>query len=529
MPTHDHPLTRRRLIQGGLAAAATPLLVRAQAAQASVLPRVPRLGAAAAPAGMPTDKEILKTISELTANGARRTGSAALDTAVAYVRDHFASYGLSGVHVEQAPTYSWEVVEHSLSLAGRPVDAFPVAWSQTPHATFVGDSATPAGGLRTQVVDIGLGTPAEIEAANVAGKIALFDLKFLLPLTALAPITEFLWDPGATLEQDPNALVALSPYETDYGTVISSVASAGAVGFIGVLADYFNSNRYYNENYADPSLPGMWVTKQQGARIRSVLKATPQAPATMVLHTHHEQVMGHAVVGYLDGQSDDTILVTSHHDSVWTGSVEDGSGTAEVLALAKYYAQTPYRKREKSLMFVTFDTHFSGYQMHAAFVTRHVDKRTDRHKPVAVVTLEHICKHAKVAADGSLQMTDLPELRGIFETLGPTLKAALIKAIVANDLRRTAVLDAEPLQPLGIPTDSSWAVLSGLPTASLISGPVYLYDADDTQNKVLVDELQKVAVTFAQLIDAIDVTPTSEIGLPAPYPQQSTAPPSTGG
>ena len=63
-------------------------------------------------------------------------------------------------------------------------------------------------------------------------------------------------------------------------------------------------------------------------------------------------------------------MVQSHHDSVGTGAVEDATGTAEVIALAEHYGraakQPGYRPREKSLMFVTFDTHFTGYQAHQA-------------------------------------------------------------------------------------------------------------------------------------------------------------------
>ena len=487
----------------------------------------PSVAAAATPV-MPSDDEIFQTIKDLTANGPRRQGTPALDKAWTYVRDHFKADGLSGVHVETAPTYSWKATSSSLSVAGKPVDAFPMAYSMSPKQTSVGDFSTPAGGLKGQLVDVGMGTPAELEGKDLKGKIAVFDLKFITPQAALAPLSEFLWDPDQTMTLDPQSLATANPYQSTYSTAIGDIINAGATGVIGVLADYYDSDRYYNEYYRslNVSIPGMWVTKTTGAQIRAAMAADPSASATMVLTTHKDRVAGHAVVGYLQGASNDTILVTSHHDSVWDGAVEDGSGASEVLALAKYYAQQPASTRSKTLMFVTFDSHFSGYQVHEAFVKRHVDG-TDPHHPVAVVTLEHVAKQAKADAAGKLYLTGLPEVRGVFENLQAPLKATIAQALMTHDLRRSVMLNAEPLQPVGMPTDSSWALLAGLATVSFISGPLYLYDRDDTLDKVQKDDLQRVALTFADVIDAIDTTPSSQLALPPPYPQHASGDPTT--
>ncbi len=122
--------------------------------------------------------------------------------------------------------------------------------------------------------------------------------------------------------------------------------------------------------------------------------------------------MAHTVYGYLEGKSKDTIMVQSHHDSVWEGAVEDGSGTAEVLALAKHFGAQAPGTRKKSMMFITFDSHFSGYQSHGAFLTsrfRNPGSSGDPHRIVANVTLEHVGKAALVQKDKSLKVTDLPE------------------------------------------------------------------------------------------------------------------------
>lgn len=474
--------------------------------------------AAPARAEVPSDDRIMDTVKDLVGFAPRRVGTPGIDKTVEYIGRRFQALGLTGVHVEEAPTYAWDVLEEDLQVAGRDVDASPIVYSQTTAADAVGVTSTPEGGLKAPVVDVGLATAAEVQARDVRGKVVLFDLKFLLPIAGLLPLTEFLWDPDGTMSTSAPTLLTANPYITTFTEAIKAAQDGGAVAIVGVLADYFGSHRYWNEFYRRQlvEVPGFWVTKAEGDRLRAQLAKDPAAEARITLKTQRRKVPSHVVVGFLEGKSTDAIQIHSHHDSGYDGAVEDASGVAEVLALAEHYAAQPKGSREKTLMFTTFDSHFSGYAAHNSFLKRHVvarDPKRDPHRIVADVTLEHIAKHALRGPDGSLEVSDLPEPRGVFETLTPALKGELIRAIVRNDLKRTAVLNGSLLQPVGIPTDSSGWVLLGIPTASLISGPLYLYDAVDTIDKVLVDELHEVGVAFAELTDAIDRTPTGDLGL----------------
>lgn len=471
-----------------------------------------------APATLPGDDEIFRTIEEVVSRGPRRLGTPGGRFAVDYVKERFEEYGLQDVHVEQSPAYSWETRTVDLRIGGRPVDVFPATYSQSPSARAVGNFDTPPGGLNAPVVDVGLATPAEVAAHDVRGKIVLFDLKFLLPVAGLLPFTEFLWDPEQTLLTDPKTLLLANPYITTFSDAVKAAQDAGAVGFVGVLADYFDSNRYHNEFYRRlvVKIPGMWVTKAEGARVRAQLAADPAAQANLVFETTRKEEPASAVVGVLPGRSSDAIMIQTHHDSAFQGAVEDGSGVAEVLALAKHYAAQPARTREKTLMFTTFDSHFTGYQAHFAFVRRHIthrDPARDPYRIVANVTLEHIAKAATIGDGGKLAVSDLPEPRGIFENVSPLLKTELITGIVRNDLRRTTLLNGTVFQPVGVPTDASFVLTAGIPTASLIAGPLYLYDEVDTLDKVLRSELQDVAQLFVEYIDVVDETPSEAIGI----------------
>lgn len=470
------------------------------------------------PSTLPSDDEIFRTIEEITSKGPRRLGTPGGPFAVNYVKGKLEQYGVQDVHVEETPAWSWEARGHRLTYGGREIPSSPAVYSQSPAARAVGDFDTPAGGLRSPLVDIRGATASDIQGQDLRGKIVLFDLDFQLPLAGLLPFTEFMWDPENTLISSPKTLTQANPYITNFSSAIEAAQNAGAAGFVGVLGDYFDSHEYHNEFYRRlvVRIPGMWVTRAEGAKLRAQLAVDPSTPASLVLETTREEKPASVVVGVLPGKSKDAIMIQTHHDSGQTGAVEDGSGVAEVLALAKHYAAQPASSREKTLMFTTFDSHFTGYQAHFAFVRRHIlerDPARDPYRIVANVTLEHIAKAALIGDDGSLQVSDLPEPRGIFENFNPALKANLIDNIVRNDLRRMVLLNGTALQPVGVPTDASGILVAGIPTASLIAGPIYLYDAADTLDKVLKNELQRIAQSFVEFIDTLDEADAETIGI----------------
>lgn len=491
------------------------------AAQAGVLdaPACPRDTSAAA-VGMPSTERIYAWNEALTKFGYRRTGTLASQQAAAYMKCQFEALGLQDVHFEGADSWKWEATKSSLSVNNQPIDSFPSAFSFI-TADKPSVFSTPPGGLNADIVDVGDGGPISVALTNVKGKIVVFDLKFLVSTADFLPLLTYLYDPGLTILEPASFLG--NPYQTNISPVINRLVKAGAAGFVGVLSDYFDSNKYYNEYYnsLQMTVPGFWVTKKEGDRIRTLMRTGGGRPnASIVMEGRRDIATARAVVGVLPGQSLDTILVTSHHDSVWNGGVEDGSGAASVLAQAQYFASKPLAERQKTMLFTTMDSHFTGYQVHRAFGEKYILKQTPANAPagyvpppyniVADATIEHIAKQGYVK-DGKLVVTDQPEVSGIIDNLSDGLRDTLKKSIARNDLRRTAMISSTLLCPtVGIPTDA-FACVAGVPTASLIAGPAYLYDQADTIDKVAKDRLVPVAKVFAELIEAIDKTPAAKI------------------
>lgn len=461
--------------------------------------------------------EILSTVRDLVAMAPRATGTPGGEQAAHYVANRLRGAGLSDVRHLEVPSFAWQAERCSVVL-GDGEDALEVTSAPILHSALSAHDAV--GTLLDRpviapVVDIGDG---KVSAHDVAGRIVLFDLTFDMATAHLLPFTEWLHDPGRRMLRR-DVLGARNPYVTSLTRVVAAAAAAGAVGVVGVLRDYPESVNYHNEYYRRSllSLPGAWVSRSSGELLRARLAREPGAPLTLDLAVQRRQVPSRTVIGVLPGRSTETVMIQSHHDSVGPGAVEDATGTAEVIALAEHFAARARdgEQLEKTLMFVTFDSHFTGYQAHMEFARRYALADDSPHDIVLNLTVEHVGLRAVRGDDGGFAVLDETEPRGIFENVNPRLKVFLARGLRRHGLVSTSLLNASLLEygRLGIPTDASFMLLSGVPVVSLISGPLYLYDDADTMHMVDVEQLVPVARYFADVVERVDRVPGGRIGL----------------
>jgi len=459
---------------------------------------------------VPSTSTIFGYIRKLTSFGYRRTGSKASLKAATYVRDSFRRFGLQNVQFQKAGSYSWKTDDSSLSVGGIKRDSFPIA-----HAfmggTQTGSFGTGPQGVTAPIVDVGNGAASAFQAKDVNGKVVMFDLRFTgLPADLFKALDGvFVYDPDNTV---PPGEVIPQPYITNFVDVTQRAMDNGAVGVVGVLSDYFDSKYYFNEEYRrlQMDIPGLWVTRDEGAAIRAQLSGDPNAPATIVMNGERKAAPARNVIGFLPGMSKSTLLISSHHDAVWDGAVEDGSGTAEVLALARYFGALKKKYRPMSLMFATMDSHFTGYQAHQAFMDKYVTGVPEAQRPRVNFAIEHIARHGYVDENGKLKMTNLPEVAGILQNVGTKPGKVINDAVVRNHLDRTIVIPAT-FFGASLPTDASFAYASGVPVVSLISGPIYLYDKQDTLDKVYKPHLRPMAMAYKEMIAKMSRMPLAEL------------------
>ena len=366
-------------------------------------------------------------------------------------------------------------------------------------------------GLTAQLVYVGDGSEEDFDEVDVRGKIAVGDVRFKqIDYRDWAQgLASFYHDPAGSFVQGAGHPDPFTPntYPFNYFRAMER----GAAGFVGVLVDYIDSNAFYAEDFsyaADSvmSIPGLWVTRSVGEEIKAKLKRGA-VDGRLHLTGAVKKTTGHFVVGHLPGKSRETIMVQSHHDSAFGGAVQDASGCASVLALARYFAAQPLAKRERSMMFVTMDTHYANYEAHDAFIDRYLK---GQHPIVVDVAVEHIAREM-VVRDGRGVMTgDIEPRLFVVSNSGP-LQALTRRAIVRHDYRRSLLIPTIRFTETGgdVPTDAGAFYLDAkLPIISMISGPIYLYDIADTVDKVAVEELQPTAALFADIIEQLDVMPS---------------------
>jgi hypothetical protein len=213
------------------------------------------------------------------------------------------------------------------------------------------------------------------------------------------------------------------------------------------------------------------------------------------------------IPGALSGSPDEEVLVLScHHDAPFTSPVEDGSGIAVVLALAKHFAAA--RGLWRRLVVLLTAGHFYGSIGTRTFIAEHPEIVRSA---AAGISIEHVAREAMEDEAGRLVPSGRPEATGVFIPPNRRVAGALLRAFEAHDVRRVALLPAEG--PLGDypPTDGGDWHAAGVPVVNAIANPVYLLTDDDALSWVDAPRMARMAAAFADVLRRLDTLPRAAI------------------
>lgn len=439
--------------------------------------------------------EIYGWVQDQARMGARRPGSAAGLANEAYLESKLRELGLEQVRAEPIPIMHWATNDYALEVGRNhvmePVEAFPIPY--TMHEPE---------GLEAPLV---WADPKALRHTDDwAGRVVVTDIGFPdLDLKLLLRIGLGRYDPDDTarLVSHPATWVRLGWH------LYHLAARRGALGFIGILRDQpGGSCRMYGPyGFKEPDilnkpLPGFWVSKRDGARLKT-LAQSGAGQARLHLAGVREPGLTHNIVGEVagDGSSDEVMVLSCHHDSPFESPVEDGSGVAVVLALARHFAtHRPLRRR---LIVLLTAGHFYGSVGTRTFIREHPEVVR---RAAVEISIEHVAHEAEEGPDGALAPTGRPEATGIFVPLNRAVADAVLDAVRRHDVRRTFLLPAEgPLGPYP-PTDGGDWWEAGVPVVNHISNPVYLLTDDDALHWVDKPRLPQVAAAFTDILTHLD-------------------------
>ncbi len=237
--------------------------------------------------------------------GMRSAGDSADNAGARFIASEMRILGLSDVRLEPVPVDAWEFHGADVTIGDRVL----------PASSWNGMQATPPAGLTAPLVYVHGGTAADFEAAgDVRGKIVLVDAMFdwWYPY--------YPWS-EATLR---GAIGCITTWTAD------DPAFWGAPDALGSFAAEYDLSK----------APAVWVSPASGAWLRDQIAAGP-VRATMrldaTMKTAEQGGTGYNVVGELPGSAKDgqMVLFSAHHDCYWHGGLDDTSGVAQALTLAK--------------------------------------------------------------------------------------------------------------------------------------------------------------------------------------------------
>lgn len=451
------------------------------------------------------DKSLMmEWIETMSGFGSRRAGSPAGHKNEDFLIEQLRNFGLKTVRKEPIPIVYRETKEAILELdEGEGFKPLKAQW--IPFSAY-----TPGQGIEGNLV---YADPNKfLQAGDWKGKIVLTDISYpMLDIKLISKFSLGQYDPEGTLldVKHPATWVRINWH------FYKKAFKKGAIGFIGIIKDQpggsyqmYAPYGFKEKNILDKPLPGFWVSRNDGPRLRELAKKG-ETRVRMVHTGEHRSEITNNIVGEIAGRNDEIVILHCHHDSPFKSPVEDASGCAVVLALAKYFAKERDNKRKIVILFTA--GHFYGSIGTRTFIRDHLKNIVP--KVALEITIEHIAKEAVENADGELIYSGQPEGTGIFVPFNKGMVNAVLESVKKNSVDRVFLLPPEG--PLGDypPTDGGDWYEAGVPLVNIISNPVYLLNKEDDLEWVMQERLPKVAGAVADIVRKTDNMSKEAIGL----------------
>ncbi len=461
--------------------------------------------------------EMMEWVHDIIGFGIRRPGCRQSLEVEHWLERMLRDFGLEAVRREEVPVNCWEPAAVSLTMSNSVVPCFPVPYT----------AWTNSKGLEAPMTFLTQGSSEDFLHAELQGRIAVLEARFAqLSGSALKRGAFFIRDGKNSIPDGPmhvaNWLI------TNFSACYEAEAR-GAAGMLGLLVDSPIDGCEFYVPYDGhlKGLPALWVGREHVARVRSMAQSGQTA---RLLSTGETRVVdSHNIVGIVPGTGrgvsgeNENIIVTCHHDAPFASAVEDASGLSVLLALARHFSATS-RPLQRDLVFIASSGHFHGGIGNRVFVEKHADGLLRR--TVAAFGVEHIAEEAEPDGQGSYRLTGRAEVRALFFDGSPKFARVLEHEASRQQLDRMICTDAYSFgsEP---PCDSAPFFTAGIPSACHISGPLYLFDPQDTADKVRTADLVPVAQFFASAIRQVDGLASSELseGMKHPRGSAPTQPP----
>jgi aminopeptidase YwaD len=409
----------------------------------------------------PTDpKDLTITLEALAAFGEKQPGSEAGQQAANYIAERFRALGLSDVHYETFSVPRWRLTSKAFTLTIDGVDSTP---------GFDVFEASNSGIADGELVDVASATEGDLAGIDLTGKIALVKRETSFHRSAQ----------------------------------LRNVAAKGAAAMLYLSVAPENLRQVgsvrFGWNATEP-IPAITIGADDGATIKAALAASKPVRARIDVQATVAPADGINVVAKIVGERPEIIVLGAHYDTWFTGSSDNGSGVAELLAVAARRMQ--HKKPRYTLLFVAYDGEETGLYGGYDFYRKH--KIVAKEPLLAVLNFESpsalnpdlagVAHSNQVKLDEALQLAHLRQIYGLYA--GLEIVAQLFGGI--------------------IPTDIQGMYRGGTPTVSTAVTNPYYHTVNDTPDKVDLQLLVESTDAFDASIDYIGKLEPADLAMPDP-------------
>ena len=191
---------------------------------------------------------------------------------------------------------------------------------------------TPAGGITADAVWVGIGTPADLVGRDVKGK-AVIIYSVLLPGGRSQSAGVF----GAN----------------------TAAVKAGAAFIIDVVGVPGNGQFDPEGAPTGPTaIPTMTLSQDEGFMLRDMIASGQKVQLHLDLTVDHlKDYKTQYILATLPGMSDEQDFVMAHSDAMFQGAMDNASGMATAIDIARHYAAMPKSKRPRTMVFFVDPDH----------------------------------------------------------------------------------------------------------------------------------------------------------------------------
>ncbi len=222
---------------------------------------------------------------------------------------------------------------------------------------------TPAAGITADAVWVGVGAAPDLIGRDLKGKAVLVYSTFV---------------PGGR-----------SHSASDRAGIFNSdtlVTKAGAAMIINVMA--VPGNGQFNPEGAPEgpdAVPTLTISQDEGFMLRDLLASGQKVQLSVKLAIEQRATLTtENIYATLPGATDEQIMVVTHTDGFFQGAMDNASGMATGLELARHYAKIPRAQRKRTMVFLATPDHHHGEHGRAVVI-----KEYDWSKVALILNLEH--------------------------------------------------------------------------------------------------------------------------------------------